>query len=37
MDKMEAAILLNELFLKSEEDFFKIEEKVKEVIQEPNK
>ena len=37
MNKMEVAILLNELFLKSEEEFFKIEEKVKEVVQEPNK
>lgn len=37
MDKMEVAILLNKLFLKSEEYFLKIEEKVKEVIQEPNK
>lgn len=36
MDKMEAAILLNELLLKSESDFKKFKEKLKEVIQEPN-
>lgn len=36
MDKMEIAILLNELLAKSKSDFEKFEEKVKEVIQEPN-
>lgn len=34
--KMEIAILLNELFNKSKEDFEIIEEKLKEVIREPN-
>lgn len=36
MDKMEVAILLNKLFMKSKSDFEKFEKKLKEVIQEPN-
>lgn len=35
MDKMEIAILLNELLMKSKNDFEIFEEKLKEVIQEP--
>ena len=35
-EKMEIAILLNELFNKSKEDFEMIEKKIKEVIREPN-
>lgn len=34
--KMEIAILLNELYLKSEDDFYLIESKIREVIEEPN-
>ena len=37
MDKMEIAILLNELLMKSKNDFEIFEEKLKEVIQEPSK
>lgn len=37
MDKMEIAILLNELLVISKSEFERIEEKVKEVIKEPNK
>ena len=36
MDKMELAILLHELFIKSETDFKEFENKIKEVIQEPD-
>ncbi len=36
MDKMEIAILLNELLITSKSEFEKVEEKVKEVIKEPN-
>ena len=35
MDKIEIAILLNELLMKSKNDFEIFEEKLKEVIQEP--
>lgn len=36
MDKIEIATLLNELLMKSKNDFEIFEEKLKEVIQEPH-